>query len=61
MNHVAEYTTSILIKNNIILPENKELYKTGITLILADIINFLIIITISFISQTLIYGFIRCV
>lgn len=58
MNHVAEYTTSILIKNNIILPENKELYKTGITLILADIINFLIIITISFISQTLIYGFI---
>lgn len=58
MNHVAEYTTSILIKNNIILLENKELYKTGITLILADVINFLIIITISFISQTLIYGFI---
>ena len=56
MNAISNYLTQIFIQHSIIESEKQEIYKTGIKLIVADIINFSLILTIGIISKTFIYA-----
>lgn len=56
MNTLSNYLTEKFIQRSIINPDNHEIYRTGVELILADIINFLLILTVGFISRTFIYS-----
>ena len=56
MNTLSNYLTEKFIQRSIINPDNYEIYKTGLELILADIINFSLILIIGIISKTFTYA-----
>lgn len=56
MERTAIYLTKKLVQRNIIDKNNVTIYETGLTLIISDIINFLIIIVIGLITNTFWYS-----
>lgn len=52
MNSIALLLTEKIIQKNIIKPEDKEIYKRGIELILSDIINVFLVLSIGIITKT---------
>ena len=56
MDAISNYLTRKFIQRSIIEPDKQDIYRTGINLILADIINFSLILTIGVISKTFIYA-----
>lgn len=52
MEKVSELIVSKLLKNKIIISDKQEIYKTGIMLILADIINFFLVLMIGIITKS---------
>jgi accessory gene regulator B len=55
---MADVLVNLFLKNKIIECDRAEVYKTGIKLILSDIINFSAIILIGFLTKTVTYSFI---
>lgn len=47
MNYLSECIADLYIKRNIILPEEKDVYKSGIELVLNDVVTFSLILLIS--------------
>lgn len=52
MNSIALLLTEKIIQKNIIKPEDKEIYKRGIELILSDIINVFLVLSLGIITKT---------
>ncbi len=48
--------TEKMLEHHIIVPEKQEIYKTGLMLILADVINFSLIVLIGLITQSLLFS-----
>ena len=56
METISKRLTEKFIQRGIIEPEKQEIYKTGIELIIADIINISLILAIGFITKSFIYS-----
>lgn len=56
MARLSLILTKKFIKNNIIAADRKEIYKTGIELILANLINIMLILIIGLITKSFLYS-----
>ena len=56
METISEFLTRQFISRQIINPDKKEIYKTGLKLILADIINFSLVLIIGALTKSFIYS-----
>jgi len=56
METISEFLTKQFITRQIIDPNKKEIYKTGLKLILSDIINFSLILIIGSLTKSFIYS-----
>lgn len=54
MEIISEFFIRQFINRQLISPDKKEIYKTGLNLIIADIINFTLVLTIGVITKSLI-------
>ena len=56
MEMISTFLTKKFIQRGIVEPAKQDIYKTGLELIIADIINILLILTLGFITKSFIYA-----
>lgn len=56
MEKMALYLTDILLKNQIIDIDRKEIYTVGLELMISDIINFLLLLAVGLVTRSLLYS-----